>query len=106
MKDRSYNIWAAFLVELIRQLIQHKPALANNKWLAMIASYLMDDWIEWRTERTMAEVDRQARAIVAEWDAQEAPRALYSESEPDGSEAQGLLGGEMRIKGSWVDPEG
>lgn len=106
MKDRSYNIWAAFLVELIRQLIQYKPDLANNKWLAMIASYLMDDWIEWRTERTMADVDRQAKTIADQWEAEQPPKAVYSEREPDGSQAQALLGGEMRIKGSWVEPEG
>lgn len=106
MKQRNYNIWAAFLVELVRQLINLKPELAKNKWLAMIADYWMNDWIEWRTERTMADVDTQARAIVKQWEAEEPPKAVYTESEPDGSKAQALLGGEMRIRGSWVDDKG
>lgn len=104
MSSTPYNVWGAVLVEICRLLINQRPALAQNKWLAMVANYWMEDWLAWKTAKTLQDVDQQASAIVREWEAQEPPAAIYSEEEPDGSDAQALLGGEMRIRGRWVDP--
>jgi hypothetical protein len=83
------------------------------------------DWVEWKTELTMKDVDRQTEDLKQQWrDAEnESIRKkvsnIFSESEvtthdentgavliehpPDGSKAQDLLGGTMEIKSPWSE---
>jgi len=51
--------------------------------------------------RAIDEVTPEYDRIIAEADKKYKPK--YVEQTPDGSEAQKLLGGEMRICASWVD---
>ena len=52
-------------------------------------------------DRALNEVMPEYNRIIEEADKRYKPR--YSEKAPDGSEAQRLLGGEMRICAVWVD---
>ena len=52
-------------------------------------------------DRALAEVTPEYDRIIEESNKRYKPR--YSEKAPDGSEAQRLLGGEMRICAVWVD---
>jgi hypothetical protein len=52
-------------------------------------------------DRALAEVIPEYDRIIEESNKRYKPR--YSEKAPDGSEAQRLLGGEMRICAVWVD---
>ncbi len=52
-------------------------------------------------DRALDEVTPEYNRIIQEADKRYKPR--YSEKPPDGSEAQRLLGGEMRICAVWVD---
>ena len=52
-------------------------------------------------DRALDEVTPEYNRIIEEADKRYKPR--YSEKAPDGSEAQRLLGGEMRICAVWVD---
>ena len=52
-------------------------------------------------DRALAEVIPEYDRIIQESNKKYKPR--YSEKAPDGSEAQRLLGGEMRICAVWVD---
>jgi hypothetical protein len=52
-------------------------------------------------DRALAEVTPEYDRIIQESNKRYKPR--YSEKAPDGSEAQRLLGGEMRICAVWVD---
>ena len=52
-------------------------------------------------DRALDEVTPEYNRIIEEADKRYKPR--YSEKAPDGSEAQKLLGGEMRICAVWVD---
>jgi hypothetical protein len=52
-------------------------------------------------DRALAEVTPEYDRIIEESNKRYKPR--YSEKPPDGSEAQKLLGGEMRICAVWVD---
>lgn len=62
------------------------------------------DWVEWKTESTMQDVDRQVEELQEQWAAveqvEQAP--IITEKPPDGSNAQELLGGEIRIRAPWV----
>ena len=52
----------------------------------------------------MRDVDKQVEGLHAQWDAEEKERQkpLYTELPPDGSKAQELLGGEMRLSAPWT----
>lgn len=94
-----YNIWGAVIVELLRLLISQKPGMAFNKWVTLAIDYWMDDWLEWKTERSMRLVDRQAAELRDEWEAEEQAKPVYSET----IEGETPLGGEMRIRSPWAD---
>ena len=62
------------------------------------------DWVEWKTEATMQDVDRQVEDLHKQWaiaeQTEQAP--VITEKPSDGSAAQELLGGELRIRAPWV----
>ena len=55
----NYNIWNAVAYEVTVMLINYDPRWMNNKIVKMIRSYSFDDWIEWKTERSMEDVDAE-----------------------------------------------
>jgi hypothetical protein len=98
---QKYNIWNAVAYELLIELIEIWPKLKLNPWVRKALDWCRADWVEWRTEKTLEDVDRQAQEIVKEWEAQEKPKYEVIEHEPDGARAQDLLGGTMEIKSNW-----
>jgi hypothetical protein len=52
----------------------------------------------------MKNVDKQVEDLHAQWDEREKEKQkpVYTELEPDGSKAQELLGGEMRLSVPWT----
>ena len=59
----KYNIWNAVAYEVTNLLIDMDPRWEINKWVKMIRSYCFQDWVEWKTERTMKRVDKQVDDI-------------------------------------------
>ena len=102
-----YNKFNAFTYELIIFLCRFYP-LKRNPFVRKILDYCLDDWAAFRAEIAMAEVDRQVQAIQEEWEKEEKEKIqpVYLESEPDGSTAQRLLGGEMQLTSPWLKKEG
>ncbi|MGA0983303.1 MAG: hypothetical protein ACO3ST_01240 [Burkholderiaceae bacterium] len=101
---RAYLLWAALAVEIYRQALDRRPSLARVTWLAKLMDGLMSHWIEWRTEKLLKDVDRQAQELQEKWaeEDRQAQRPVLTELPPDGSKAQDLLGGEMRLQAPWV----
>jgi len=52
----------------------------------------------------MKDVDKQIEDLHAQWNKEEKDKQkpVYTETEPDGSKAQELLGGEMRLTAPWT----
>ena len=120
MKHSSLN---ALLYELCLSLTEVKPSLRGNVWVQKIMRHCFKDWVEWKTQGTMKDVDRQVETITKEWQAQDNQKvvekfqevypeakvtthnvetgAVLIEHPPDGSKAQELLGGAMEIKSPW-----
>jgi hypothetical protein len=101
----KYNIWNAVAYEVTNLLIDMDPRWEINKWVKMIRSYCFQDWVEWKTERTMKRVDKQVDDIQQKWEQED--RKTYIdpvviEHEPDGSKAQELLGGTLQISAPWA----
>lgn len=101
MKKSNYNIWFALLYEILNDLSQHYKKLRQYKIIRLILIYCKHDWVLWKIETTLITVDKQIDKIQKEWAKQEYPKTIYSELPPDGSRAQDLLGGEMRITGNY-----
>jgi hypothetical protein len=95
----------------------------SNPIVARILEHCFPDWVEWKTELTMQDVDRQVEEIKETWKEKENQQivekfqekypeakvtlhdadtgAVLIEHPSDGSEAQELLGGAMEIKSPW-----
>lgn len=94
----KYNIWGAVLVEALRQLINVKPSLSTNKFVVMAIDFWFQDWVSWKTSKTMDSVDQQIEAIQKMMVKNDKPSTTFTETK----EGETPLGGEMRIRSNWV----
>jgi len=101
MKNPKYNFWFAIIYEIVNDLAQEFRSLRNNKIIKLILQYCKHDWILWRVESTLKDLDAQTEKIKKQWEAQEPPKYSVIEHEPDGSKAQELLGGAIEIKSNF-----
>jgi len=101
---KPFRLWAAVTYELLRLFCEYRPSLKHQPWVRAIFLECFDDWVLWRTGQTMADVDRQVEELHEEWAKAEAieQAPIITEKPSDGSKAQDLLGGEMRIRAPWV----
>ncbi len=98
---KNYSELKAVIYELLIKLIEIWPKLKINSWVRAALNWCRADWVEWRTEQTLKDADRQAQEILKYWEAQEKPQYKVIQHEPDGSKAQDLLGGAVEIKSTW-----
>lgn len=101
---KSYRLWAAVTYELLQLFCTHKPGLRGSPWVKRLLAECFPDWIEWKTEQTMTDVDRQTDELHRQWSEAEKREQspVITEEPPDYSDAQNLLGGEMRIRAPWA----
>ena len=106
MTERGYRIWAAVTHEVLRLLCERRPALRHNTIIRAVLEHTRADWVEWKTAIAMREVDEWVAEMHHQWDAEHAAAnaPVITELPPDGSKAQGLLGGELRIRAPWTKP--
>lgn len=103
MKEEStYNVLNALIYELITWLCRFYP-LKRKPWIRLILKNCLTDWAAFRAELAIKDVDRQVKDLHAAWEREEKERQkpVYTELLPDGSRAQELLGGEMRLSSPW-----
>jgi hypothetical protein len=119
----------ALLYELAKWLVQCKPALAFHPLIIRLLAWCKPDWEQWKVSKTMESVDKQAVALVEQWEQKEKkdeedllvakakalfPKAtvepikaavpsviILHDAPPDASDAIKALGGEMRIASSF-----
>lgn len=97
----KYNIWGAVLVEALRQLINAKPSLSTNKFVEMAIDFWFQDWVSWKTNKTMDSVDQQVEQIQKIMSQKAKPQTVFTETK----EGETALGGEMRIRPNWVESD-
>ena len=118
----TYSLLNAIIYEVLWRLCEDHPSLRSNKLVKMLMDNCFPDWVEWSTEATMADVDRQVEEIKEEWRDEENENirekfsnifpeskvsthneqgAVLIEHPPDRSKAQELLGGAMEIRSPW-----
>ena len=99
----SYSRINAFYYQLTEFVERFKPGFINQAWVKKVRDNCRPDWAEWRTHLVMINLEDQVEELHELWSIEEFEKNLpiYSEKAPDGSEAQELLGGSMRIKSSW-----
>ena len=98
----KYNALNAIIYDILWRVCDNYPSLRQNPLIKQIMDHCFPDWVEWKTETTMKDVDRQVEEIKEEW-AKDDPKPEYIEHSPDGSKAQELLGGAMEIKSPWSE---
>jgi hypothetical protein len=101
MKKSNYSFWLAITYEIVLALSDHYKALKRNKIIKMILDYCRHDWILWKVQETLSDVDKKAKEIVKEWEKEEPKKYTIIEHKPDGSKAQELLGGTLEIKSNF-----
>ena len=83
--------WRAIVVEFIEGLWD-RGIRYLDAFLKPLHDAWYDEWVEWKTQETMKDVDRQIEELLA--DHEEVPPPVYTEYE-DGS---------MRLTAPWYEP--
>jgi|TARA_R100000479_G_scaffold33758_2_gene14454 hypothetical protein len=100
----DYNKLNALVYEAIQFISRFWPSIKLNPLVKLALENCLEDWVEFRTQVTLKELDEDIEELHAQWDQEEAEHFEYvfTEEEPDGSEAQKLLGGPMRLSAPWT----
>lgn len=100
----SYSLRNALIYQLTEFIERFMPGFIHKTWVKKMRDYYHEDWAEWRTELVMKDLDRRIEDLHALWkiEEEEKNQPIYSEKASDGSEAQELLGGEMRLTSPWT----
>lgn len=103
----KYNIWKAISYEITNILIESDVNWELNTIVKKVREHCFMHWVEWKTERTMNEVDHQIKLFHSEADYQDHlnTKRQIIEHEADRSQAQQLLGGAIEIKSPWSNHE-
>ena len=99
----NYSKLNALVYEAIQFISRFWPNIKFNPWVKMALRNCLDDWVEFRTRITLKELDSDIEELHEQWDREEAEHFEYvfTEEKSDGSEAQELLGGPMRLSAPW-----
>jgi len=119
----SYNILNAIVYDVLWRFCDSYSSLRSNKLVQMAMAHCFPDWVLWKTEVTLKNVDTQVETLKEEWKEKENEAivekfqreypnskvtthdedtgAVLIEHPPDGSQAQELLGGTMEIRSPW-----
>mgnify|MGYP001158595723 FL=1 len=99
----NYNKLNALVYEAIQFISRFWPNIKLNPWVKLALQNCLDDWIEFRTQITLKELDNDIEELHEQWDREEAEHFeyIFTEEKSDGSQAQELLGGSMRLSAPW-----
>lgn len=118
----SYNVINVIAYEICLWLIRRRQSFRLHPLVQRVMEHCFQDWVLWKTDLTMKDVDKQVEELKEQWDRDEAEKSVekFSEIFPDaevtphekngavriehpadGSRAQDLLGGAMEIKSPW-----
>ena len=91
----SYNKINALTYEIIQFVLIFQPKLILNPWIKRTLEWCRVDWIDFRAEVTMRQVDDQIDELHSIWEAEEAEDfdPVFLENFSDGS---------MRLTSSFV----
>lgn len=94
MSARAYRLWAAIAHELVRLVCDERPSLKHNQIVRALLEHTRGDWIEWKTELTLRDLDAQIAAIKAQ-DCTDTARTTPVITDN---------GTELRIRAPWFNP--
>lgn len=101
MSNTKFNVWNAYLYEILQILRNDYNIFKNNKTVSAILAYCKPDWVLWKVQKTLKEVDVEIEKIKSIWDKEEKASFELVEHEADGSKSQELLGGAMEIRSTF-----
>ena len=98
---RRYSPFKVIIYILISKALEKGIFSYNNKIIKKIWQYCFDDWVEFKVEQTMHDVDRQTRKIIHLSEERTKKSFRYSEDKKGTTP----LGGEMRLSAPWKKPK-
>jgi hypothetical protein len=101
MNDTKFNIWNAYIYEILLVLRDEYNLFKNNKTVSIILNYCKPDWVLWKVHKTLKEIDVEIDKIKTMWEKEEESKFKFIEHKPDGSEAQEILGGAIEIRSTF-----
>ena len=90
-------IWKALTVEIIK-LLWDRGLYRQNKLLQQIHENWFEFWVEWKTELTMKDVDKQIEEMFLE---SEVDPPVFTEE----LEGETPLGGKLELRAPWLDED-
>jgi|14BtaG_2_1085337.scaffolds.fasta_scaffold00355_15 hypothetical protein len=90
-------VWKALSVELIR-LLWEEGLYRQNPILRKIHENWLSFWVEWKTQKTMKDVDRQIQGMFEE---SEIFPPVFNEDKA----GETLLGGKIELRAPWLDED-
>jgi hypothetical protein len=102
MKNSNFSIWLALSYEIVNTISDYYPKLRQNKTVKLVLDFCKPDWIFWKVEKELDQVDRQVDIIKKEMDKITPLKYTVIEHKPDDSIAQELLGGAIEIKSNFL----
>ena len=93
----TYNKFNAFVYELIQFWSRFQPNIKLNPWIKRACTNCFDDWVEWRTQLLMVQLDEDAKKLVDDWEEEEEKfiQAQFYGLQDTGSNKDEPLGGAM-----------
>jgi len=68
---KPYRLWAAVAYELLRLFCDHYPGYRYHPIIKSLMESWRPDWVEWKAEATMQDVDQQIDELHERWAAAE-----------------------------------
>ena len=65
MSSGAYRLWAALAHELVRLVCDERPRYKHNQIVRALLEHTRGDWIDWKTDITLRDLDAQLAAIKA-----------------------------------------
>ena len=96
MRTETYVFYACY--EIAVWYAAKNPGIVFNPWYKRLIEWCRPYWVEVKTAKTMADVDRQAAEIADEWKVSSDP--VFTEKP---SQVEGLT--EMRLRAPWVEDD-
>lgn len=112
----NYSVLNVIAYEVCLWLIRHRQSFRLHPLVKQVMSHCFEDWVNWKTQTAMRNVDSQIEALHKEWEQQEREKSVekFSEIFPDAKvtpheKFPGAVlieheDGAMEIKSPWSDP--
>lgn len=99
----QYNKLNALVYEVIEFICRFKPNLKRNPWISRARENCLPDWVEFRTQVLMKQLDEEVQELHEDWITEEAEHfdPIFLEFEFAEESDKTPLGKPMGLSSAW-----